>query len=58
MSTSVSWVLVTNVNPGKSDDLKQLMKEMVPATKANEPGAQIYEWFVSGDGGELHLYER
>jgi len=31
---------------------------MVPATKANEPGAEIYEWFLSEDGNELHIYER
>ena len=58
MSSSVSWVLVSKVNEGKSADLKALMEEMVPATKANEPGAEIYEWFLTDNGGELHIYER
>ena len=58
MSTSVSWVFVSKVNAGKSDELKKLMTDMVPATKSNEPGAEIYEWFLNEDGSELHLYER
>lgn len=43
--------------PGKIDALRTLMEEMVESTCA-EPGALVYEWFVSDDEGVVVLYER
>ncbi len=57
MSEAVSWILMVAVKDGKLDDFRALMEEMVAATK-DEPGAQAYEWFVSADGKNVHLYER
>ncbi len=54
---SVSWNLRVSVKDGRLDDFRALMNEMVEATKG-EPGAQGYEWFVSADGGTVHLHER
>jgi quinol monooxygenase YgiN len=57
MNGQVSWVFEVAVKPGKIDALRTLMEEMVDSTRA-EPGALVYEWFVSDDGGVVLLYER
>ena len=57
MSDVVSWDLMLSVKDGKLEEFRALMDEMVAATQ-NEPGALIYEWFVSADGSAVHIYER
>jgi quinol monooxygenase YgiN len=57
MNDEVSWVFEVAVKPGKIDALRTLMEEMVESTRA-EPGALVYEWFVSDDEGVVLLYER
>lgn len=57
MNSQVSWVFEVAVKPGKIDAFRTLMEEMVESTRA-EPGALVYEWFVSDDGGVVLLYER
>ena len=57
MSETVSWLLILAVKPGELDGFRDLMEEMVAHTR-NEPGTLAYEWFVSDDGSEVHLYER
>jgi quinol monooxygenase YgiN len=57
MNGQVSWVYEVAVKPGKIDAFRTLMEEMVESTRA-EPGALVYEWFVSDDGGVVLLYER
>ena len=57
MGNQVSWVLQLAVQDGKLDELRALMDEMVASTR-EEPGALSYEWFVSEDGGAVHIYER
>jgi quinol monooxygenase YgiN len=57
MGDQVSWVLEVAVKPGQIETFRALMNEMVGSTRA-EPGALIYEWFVSDDGSVVHLYER
>lgn len=58
MSDTISWMLELNIKPGELDNMKALMKEMVEATRANEPGALNYEWFISEDEKTCHIYER
>lgn len=58
MSNHVDWMLELAVADGKLDEFKTLIAEMVAATKADEPGALIYEYSVSADGGTVHIYER
>ncbi len=58
MSDAVHWLLALNIKEGELDNFKALVKEMVDATKANEPGTLIYEWFVSDDEKTCHIYER
>jgi quinol monooxygenase YgiN len=57
METQVSWLLEVSVKAGRLDSFRALMEEMVLSTWA-EPGALGYEWFVSEDGGTIHLAER
>jgi|APGre2960657423_1045063.scaffolds.fasta_scaffold02069_3 quinol monooxygenase YgiN len=58
MAGSVSWVLELQVQEGRSDELRALMEEMVSNTHAQEPGTQHYEWFMTADGRQCHLYAR
>ena len=58
MSDAVHWLLELNIKEGELDNFKALMKEMVDATQANEPGTLNYEWFVSDDEKTCHMYER
>ncbi len=58
MSNAVSWSLQMSVRDGCLDDARALVPEMVAATRRDEPGALIYEYFLSDDGGSCHIYER
>ena len=58
MSEYVAWLFELEVKKGREEELRALMKEMVDATQANEPGTLMYEWNFSADGRMLYLYER
>ena len=58
MSDNVFWIAELAIRPGQLEAFKALMNDMVEATKANEPGALNYEWFISQDGTTCHIYER
>lgn len=58
MSNVVQWVLELNIKDGELENFNALVNDMVEATKANEPGTTIYEWFVSDDGKQCHICER
>ncbi len=57
MSNTVSWMVELAVKPGQLDAFRALMEEMV-AHAQTEPDTITYEWFVSDDGGTMHIYER
>lgn len=57
MQGQVSWMLEATVKPGQLDTSKALMEEMVEGT-SQEPQTLNYEWYLSDDGGTLHLYEK
>ncbi len=57
MHDTVSWLVKVTVKPGELDAFRALMEEMV-AHAQTQPGTLIYEWFVSDDGGAVHIYER
>lgn len=50
-------IVVLAVKQGELDAFRALMEEMV-AHAQTKPGTIIYEWFVSDDGGTVHIYER
>ena len=58
MSENVYWLLEVTIKPGELDNFKALMKEMVEATQANEPNTLNYEWTISEDSQNCHIYER
>ena len=57
MPTHVYWMLEVSVPPGRSNDFRALMEEMVKGTQA-EPGALNYEWSATADGATWHIFER
>lgn len=58
MPGQVSWMLDLQVQDGREHDFRALMREMVDATHASEPGALNCEWSTTPDGKQCHLYER
>jgi quinol monooxygenase YgiN len=58
VSDNVFWIAELAIRPGQLDAFRALMNDMVEATKANEPGALNYEWFISEDSTTCHIYER
>jgi quinol monooxygenase YgiN len=58
VSDNVFMVAELTIRAGQLDAFKALVNDMVEATKANEPGALNYEWFISEDGTTCHIYER
>lgn len=57
MGSNVSWVLAMAMKPGELDTFKTLMDEMVEGTNS-EAATLNYEWYISEDGGTVHIYER
>lgn len=57
MKEHVSWVIELAVKPGRLDSFKQLMDEMVAGT-STEPETLNYEWYISGDGETVHIFEK
>lgn len=56
--SNIFWILKSTIKTGQLDALNSLITEMIDATKANEPGAIHYEWYLLADGSECHIYER
>jgi quinol monooxygenase YgiN len=56
MKERVSWVNEVAVKDGKLETFRELMEEMVSGT-SNEPGTLAYEWYISHDGGTVHVVE-
>lgn len=57
MANTVSWNLQLAIRDGYLDDARELMNQMVSAT-LEEPGTQVYEWFLSEDDKICHINER
>lgn len=57
MTAEVSWQVELAVKPGKLDDFRALTHDMVESTRA-EPGALIFERYISDDGNTVYVYER
>jgi quinol monooxygenase YgiN len=57
MESHVSWVIELAVKDGRGDAFKELMEEMVSGT-SEEPETLGYEWYISADGGTVHIFEK
>jgi quinol monooxygenase YgiN len=53
----VSWVIELAVKDGALGTFKELMEEMVAGT-SEEPESLGYEWYISSDGGTIHIFEK
>lgn len=56
MEGHVSWITEATVKEGSLAGLEELMAEMVEGTSA-EPGALVYEWYLSDDRASFDLLE-
>jgi quinol monooxygenase YgiN len=56
MTGHVSWVNELAVKDGALETFRKLMEEMVSGA-SNEPGTLAYEWYISHDGGTVHVVE-
>src|SRR5258708_39144223 len=56
MKGHVSWVNELAVKEGKLETFRELMEEMVSCT-SGEPGTLAYQWYISHDGGTVHVFE-
>lgn len=54
----VAWMFELTVREGRDADLQALMTEMVASTRRDEPGTLDYEWHLTDDGRQLHIFER
>lgn len=57
MSENIFWIVASKIKEGELENLKVLRDEMTEYTKANEPGALNYEWFISSDEKFCNLFE-
>jgi quinol monooxygenase YgiN len=57
VSQTISFNVQLSVREDRLDDARDLMGDMVASTQ-EEPGALIYEWFLSADGTTCHTNER
>lgn len=58
MSDIIEWVLEMRVQEGQADNVQPLLDEMVAATKADEPGALHYEYYMNADRSTCTVLER
>ena len=56
MNERVSWVNELAVKDGKLETFRALMEEMVAGARS-QPGTLQYEWYISPDGGAIHVVE-
>jgi len=57
MTDAITWVMEATLPEGKRPELEALMREMTEATRANEPGCGLYDWFIGADGTTCHILE-
>ena len=57
-SAHVSWMFELTINEGRDADFRVMAADMADATLQNEAGTLDYEWYVSENRRELHLFER
>ena len=57
-NSEIFFVFELAITPGRFEDLKTLIADMVAATQKNEVGTLNYEWTISDDHQVCHAYER
>jgi len=46
-----------SVHSGKESDFKALIPQCIARVKANETGAELYEWYLNSEGTICHVLE-
>lgn len=54
----VHWLMENEIRAGQVEEFQTLMREMVAATRDNEPGTLAYEWHTNPEMTACSLYER
>lgn len=57
MDEDLLWLFTFDVHPGKFEQFKTLVVDIVAATSL-EPGTLAYQYAVSDDQRTVHIYER
>ncbi|SFB21123.1 Antibiotic biosynthesis monooxygenase [Collimonas sp. OK607] len=57
MDNDLFWLFTLNVKPGKFDEFKRLVSDVVAATR-KEPGTLAYQYAANEDQTIVHIYER
>lgn len=58
MGDHIEWVLEMDIQQGRSADVAPLVTEMVNSTRAQEPGALVYDYFLNADQSRCTVIER
>ena len=58
MADHIHWILEMAIKDGELENFQTLKAEMIEATQSNEPDTLMYEWYVSDDEKQCHIYER
>jgi quinol monooxygenase YgiN len=58
MGEHIEWILEMDVQAGQADNVEPLIAEMVEATRADEPGALTYEYYMTPDRSRCTVVER
>jgi quinol monooxygenase YgiN len=58
VSDHILAVSELTIKPGELENFRALIGELVTATQANEPNTLCYEYYISPDGKQCHIYER
>jgi len=53
----ITVVALLKIHPGKLDEFKNKVPELIKAVKQNEPGAIMYDWFLNEDAMECTVLE-
>jgi quinol monooxygenase YgiN len=57
MPDNIYWILKAKIGDDKLEELKKLAEDCCELTKS-EAGVMAYEWSLTQDMGNLHIYER
>jgi quinol monooxygenase YgiN len=58
MNADVYWIFELNIKPGRDNDFRKLMREMIGHTHVNEQDTIGYQWSLSEDGKTCHIFEQ
>ena len=58
MSEKIISVVQSNIVPGKQEELKSLLEEMIEFCRQTEPGLLAYDWYINEAGTTCTVIEQ